>query len=57
LDTHPEVALSKANTKFTHRFEAVERLVAERGKRLEDYDLEQLDMFWDQVKSQEMNKG
>ena len=56
LGTHPEVALSKANTKFTHRFEAVERLVAERGKRLEDYDLEQLDTFWDQVKLQEMNK-
>ena len=56
LGTHPEIALAKANTKFTHRFKAVERLVAEKGKRLEDYELEQLDKFWEQVKMQEMNK-
>jgi ATP diphosphatase len=57
LGTHPEVALTKANMKFTHRFEAVEQLVSEQGKRLEGYDLEQLDKLWDQVKWQEMNKS
>lgn len=56
LGKDPEVALGKANIKFSRRFKAVEGLVAEQGKQLTDYNLEQLDAFWDEVKRLEANQ-
>ncbi|WP_375752621.1 nucleoside triphosphate pyrophosphohydrolase [Vibrio sp. HN007] len=50
LGKNPEVALTKANLKFANRFKGVEALVRAEGKSLEDYSLEELDAFWDQVK-------
>ena len=55
LGKDPEVALSKANLKFMRRFKGVEGLVAEQGKQLTDFNLEQLDAFWDEVKSREVS--
>lgn len=43
-------ALARANAKFMRRFDAVERLAAERGMVMEDSTLEVLDGLWDEVK-------
>lgn len=50
---HPALALDKANVKFARRFGAVERLAVERGLRVGDASLEQLDAIWDEVKEAE----
>jgi len=50
---HPALALDKANVKFARRFGSVERLAAERGLRVGDASLEQLDAIWDEVKGTE----
>jgi MazG family protein len=47
---HPALALDKANGKFQARFEAVERLAAERGIDVRTAGLEALDVLWDEVK-------
>lgn len=53
LGVHPALALDKANVKFARRFGAVERLAAERGLKVGEASLEQLDAIWDEVKSGE----
>lgn len=47
---HALGALQSANRKFTARFEALERLAAERGVALGEASLETLDELWDEVK-------
>lgn len=47
---HPSLALDKANAKFQARFEAVERLAAERGMEVKTAGLAALDSLWDEVK-------
>ncbi|MCW8345160.1 nucleoside triphosphate pyrophosphohydrolase [Vibrio sp. ZSDZ65] len=53
LKSDPEVALRKANNKFSRRFKGVETCVSERGKLLTDFTLQELDGFWNDVKKQE----
>ncbi len=53
LQKDPEVALRKANDKFSRRFKGVEARVAEEGKLLTDFSLQELDAFWNDVKKQE----
>jgi MazG family protein len=50
---HPALALDKANVKFARRFAGVERLAAERGLKVGDATLEQLDLLWDEIKEGE----
>jgi nucleoside triphosphate diphosphatase len=50
---HPALALDKANVKFANRFGAVEKLAAERGLKVGEATLEQLDALWDEVKARE----
>ena len=50
---HPALALDRANVKFARRFGAVERLAAERGLRVGEASLAQLDAIWDEVKASE----
>jgi len=50
---HPALALDKANVKFANRFSAVERLAGERGLKVGEATLEQLDALWDEVKAAE----
>jgi MazG family protein len=51
--SHAMRALQRANRKFATRFEALERLAVERGVVLGQASLEQLDVLWDQIKSDE----
>jgi MazG family protein len=50
---HPALALDKANVKFARRFGAVERMAVERGLKVGEASLEQLDQLWDEVKGSE----
>jgi MazG family protein len=50
---HPALALDRANIKFANRFGAVERAAAERGLKVGEATLEQLDAIWDEVKRAE----
>ena len=49
-NVHASVALDRANMKFVQRFQAVERLAAERGIDVRTAGLEVLDGLWDEVK-------
>jgi MazG family protein len=52
-DVHPALALDIANAKFQQRFEAIERLAAERGVDAATAGLEALDALWNEVKAGE----
>lgn len=49
-----ENALQAANRKFERRFREVEAIVKQRGLRLEDATLEQMEDAWQQVKKSEI---
>jgi ATP diphosphatase len=51
LDVDPELALRRANAKFTRRFEAIETALKARGKRPEDSTLDEMDALWDAAKA------
>ena len=51
--THPSTALRGATDKFVRRFEALERMAAQRGLELGRADLAALDQLWDEVKAGE----
>ena len=53
LSVDPEGALRGANAKFIRRFERIEAWLAERGKRPEESDLEEMDALWDRAKAEE----
>lgn len=48
----PESALREANNKFYRRFRYVEQSVAETGKPMTDFTLDELDVFWNAAKAQ-----
>jgi MazG family protein len=50
LGIEPEAALRQANSKFTRRFEAVERLLAARGRHVHDATLDELEQAWADIK-------
>jgi MazG family protein len=50
-NVHASVALDRANMKFVARFQAIERLAAERGIDVKTAGLEVLDGLWDEVKT------
>ena len=50
---HPALALDRANQKFARRFQAIEKLAAERQINVADAGLQVLDGLWDEVKRAE----
>lgn len=53
LKIDPELALRRANTKFTRRFSAIEADLAADGRRPEDSDLAEMDQLWNKAKAAE----
>ncbi|MFC1616883.1 nucleoside triphosphate pyrophosphohydrolase [Candidatus Margulisiibacteriota bacterium] len=50
LGIEPEEALKISNRKFKKRFQKVEQICAEKGKAVDEFSLEELDGFWEEVK-------
>jgi ATP diphosphatase len=50
LGVDPGAALEQANTKFTRRFAALEKLASERGVEVGRASLEELDRLWEEIK-------
>jgi MazG family protein len=53
LKLDPEAALRSANAKFTRRFHAIERKLAEAGRTPAQSTLEEMDRLWDEAKAEE----
>lgn len=53
LKVNPEQALNRTNHKFDARFRAIEALLAQQGRTLEDEAAEVLDALWQSVKGVE----
>jgi MazG family protein len=51
LGIEPETALRKANDKFTKRFTAMERSIADTGRAMPQMNLDELEAEWRRVKS------
>lgn len=51
IGRNPEICLRKANEKFMTRFKEIEKKLLEKGKKLEDVSLEEMDSIWNQIKS------
>ncbi|GLX81404.1 nucleoside triphosphate pyrophosphohydrolase [Thalassotalea eurytherma] len=53
----PESLLRAANQKFSKRFEQVEHLAQQKDAQVQDFNLEELEAFWQQVKQAEIAKN
>jgi tetrapyrrole methylase family protein/MazG family protein len=53
LKIDPEIALKKANAKFSGRFRAMERLARKNGREFKDLPREQMEAFWEETKKSE----
>jgi tetrapyrrole methylase family protein / MazG family protein len=53
LHVDPEIALKKANAKFSSRFRRMEELAARGGKALADVPREKMEEFWETAKGAE----
>ena len=56
LGTEPEAALRRANEKFIERFQRLERRFFDRGKRVEDATLEEMEKEWQEIKGKEAGR-
>jgi len=50
LNIDPDNVLAKTNKKFLSRFQSMENIVTEKGQRMTDLSLEQMDEIWNEVK-------
>jgi MazG family protein len=53
LKVDPEIALKKANSKFSRRFRAMEKMARARGKEFKDLPREEMEALWDVTKQSE----
>jgi tetrapyrrole methylase family protein / MazG family protein len=53
LKMDPEIALKKANAKFSRRFRAMERLARESGREFKNLPREEMEALWDTTKKAE----
>ncbi|MFD0963019.1 nucleoside triphosphate pyrophosphohydrolase [Pseudofulvibacter geojedonensis] len=50
LKINPENALERTNKKFIHRFQYLESKATEKGKKLQDMTLAEMDLYWEEAK-------
>jgi XTP/dITP diphosphohydrolase len=50
ININPEDALEKTNRKFIKRFQYLESKAREHGKQLQDMNLAEMDVFWNEAK-------
>jgi tetrapyrrole methylase family protein/MazG family protein len=53
LQVDPEIALKKANAKFSRRFREMEQRAAQRGRKLADVPRDEMERFWVDAKNAE----
>jgi ATP diphosphatase len=53
LHVDPEIALKKANAKFSRRFRAMEARARESGREFKDLPREEMEALWDATKNAE----
>jgi len=53
LKIDPEIALKKANAKFSRRFRAMEGLARKNGREFKDLPREEMEAFWTAAKKSE----
>jgi MazG family protein len=53
LRSDPETCLRRANQKFMRRFQALEKEMATRGRKLRECSLEEMESLWNELKSKE----
>jgi XTP/dITP diphosphohydrolase len=51
VNINPENALAKTNTKFINRFKLMEELILKDQKSIENLNLSEMDIYWDQAKN------
>ncbi len=51
LNIDPDNALARTNKKFLTRFQSMEKIITEKGQRMTDLSLEQMDEIWNEVKN------
>ncbi len=52
IDINPETALERTNKKFIRRFQYLEQRAKEQGRALHDMTLAEMDVFWEEAKTQ-----
>jgi tetrapyrrole methylase family protein/MazG family protein len=57
LKVDPEIALKKANAKFSRRFRAMEKLARESGKEFKNLPREEMESLWEAAKKSEKETG
>jgi MazG family protein len=57
LKIDPEIALKKANTKFSRRFRKMEQLAMETGRAIEKVPRREMESLWDTAKRGELNSA
>ena len=57
LEVDPEIALKKANRKFSARFREMETEAARQGKALADVPRDEMEALWERVKAAERNRA
>lgn len=50
INVNPENALERTNKKFIQRFQYLEQAAQQKGKKLADMSLAEMDVFWDEAK-------
>lgn len=53
LNINPEDALERTNRKFKRRFTYIEEMALEKGKKLHEMSLEEMDALWNEAKTHE----
>jgi XTP/dITP diphosphohydrolase len=52
LQVDADLALERTNKKFINRFQRMEQMALEEGKKLESMTLEEMDAIWNRIKQQ-----